>query len=134
MKPRVLIVDDTESARQLLQVAADLLRRSQVWDIQFAASAAEARLKVEAGAFQVYVLDVAMPEETGLSLARWIREHDKATQIIFFTAYDGFMNQQVAEEVGAFAFLTKTIEPAEVYSEVERALYAGEANTGEAKQ
>lgn len=62
----------------------------------------------------VLVLDIAMPDHTGLWLARQVRAGgDWKTKIIFVTAHDRVMNRHGAEDVGAVAYLSKTSHDAE---------------------
>ncbi|MEL6873658.1 MAG: response regulator, partial [Pseudomonadota bacterium] len=65
---KLLLVDDEPSIREPL---TDYLQREQ-FDVVTAADAAEAREHVAAQAFDLALLDVMMPGEDGLSLARYL--------------------------------------------------------------
>ena len=68
---RVLVVDDDADVRELLR---DYLS-DQGYEVLEAAGAAAARALLAEHTPQVALLDVGLPGEDGLSLARHIREH-----------------------------------------------------------
>ena len=69
-RPVVLVVDDEPELRSLL---IEYLGRHG-FTVRSAANAAEARELILAGVPDLALLDVNMPGENGLSLARWMRE------------------------------------------------------------
>src|SRR3979490_1204779 len=79
--PHLLVVDDDRRIR-------DLLSRflfSEGYRVTTANSAAEARTKLESLSFDLLVLDVMMPGETGFQLAKSLRE-SSAVPILMLTA------------------------------------------------
>ena len=64
-KPHILVVDDDTRLRELLK---SFLSRND-FRVSTAASAAEARQRISSLDFDLIVLDVMMPGETGLEFA-----------------------------------------------------------------
>ena len=100
---RVLCVDDDEDACEMLS----FLLKSHGIDAACARSAAEARLKITAEYFDLYLLDAWLPNIDGFELCRQIRESDSRTPILFYSgaAYDS--DKQKAFAAGATAYVIK---------------------------
>ncbi len=112
---KALIVDDERLARGELR---RLLRAHPAVDVVGeAATAAEARERIEALAPELVFLDIEMPGGTGFDLLAGL---DALPQVIFTTAYDAHAVR--ALEVNALDYLLKPIEPARLGTAVERAL------------
>ena len=112
---RILIVDDEPGIRKLLY---DYLSK-QGFEV-FAADGGEAARQILADneVIDVAVLDLKMPGEDGLSLARYIREHYDVG-IVMLTAVDGLTDRIVGLEVGADDYITKPFDPRELLARVK---------------
>lgn len=115
--PAILVVDD--DSRNLLAIESVLHGAS--FRLVKSQTGAEALLALLDGDFAVIVLDVQMPDMSGLELARMIKAR-KRTQhipIIFLTAH--FREDEHAVlgyDVGAVDYLTKPINPVVLRSKV----------------
>jgi putative two-component system response regulator len=92
------------------------------YPVETAASAAEARDWLAAGAFSLVICDVHMPGESGSDLARWIRETQRDVAIVMAT---GTNDRELADETlafGAYGFLVKPFKRNEVAINVSNAL------------
>ena len=69
--PHILVVDDDRRLRALLSPSS----ANTGYRVTVAASAAEARAFLESLAFEMIVLDVMMPGESGLDFAASLRQH-----------------------------------------------------------
>src|SRR3546814_12762986 len=69
-QPHILVVDDDTRLRDLLQ----RYLRDQGFRVTTAVDAADARAKLAALAFELLVLDIMMPGETGLQLTDTLRQ------------------------------------------------------------
>ncbi|MBC7156857.1 MAG: response regulator [Rhodobacteraceae bacterium] len=113
----LLIVDDDERIRVLLQKF--LIRNG--FFVSAARDAAHARRILEGLDFDLVVLDVMMPGEDGLSLARAIRE-TRDTPILLLTA-KGEADERIAGlEAGADDYLVKPFEPKELLLRINAVL------------
>src|SRR5690349_24459188 len=79
--PHVLLVDDDRRIRDLLS----RFLSSEGYRVTTAASAGDARAKLLGLHFDLLILDVMMPGETGFDLARFIRQ-SSTVPIIMLTA------------------------------------------------
>lgn len=105
----LLIVDDDERIRSLLQ---KYLSRN-AYLVSTARDAAHARRLLEGLEFDLLVLDVMMPGEDGLSLARHVTE-TVATPILLLTARGDAADRITGLEAGADDYLAKPFEPREL--------------------
>jgi two-component system LytT family response regulator len=114
---RVLVVDDEAHARINLRLALQALPGWQVAGECASASAARAFL-AEASA-DIVLLDVQMPVETGLDLARELSCRDQPPLVIFVTAHRGHALD--AFDVHALDYLVKPVNEERLRQALERA-------------
>ena len=106
--PHILLVDD--DAR--LAALAGRYLAEQGFRVTRAASAAEAREKLRAMEFDLMVLDVMMPGESGLDLAGSLRaERAPSMPILLLTARDTPEDVLAGFEAGADDYLGKPFDP-----------------------
>lgn len=128
----ILVVDDESEVRDM--VSEYLVQ--QGFRVLVAANSAEARrLMVERPA-QLCLLDIRMPGEDGLSLARHLREQYPVA-IIMVTAADGVVDRVVGLEIGADDYIAKPFDPRELLARVRSVLRrvssSAAANLGEGR-
>lgn len=102
--PHLLVVDDDTRIRSLL---SQYLTTSG-FRVTMAASAAEARRKLEGIDFDLLILDVMMPGETGVSLTRSLREQ-KTVPILMLTALSETDSRIDGLSAGADDYLPKPL-------------------------
>lgn len=102
---RILIVDDNEDSCEILSLI--LKYSNQSYDITVANTAEEALKLLEEQSFDLFVVDNRLPDSTGVELCEWIRENDKETPIIFYTALAGEIFEKAAIAAGADEYLVK---------------------------
>jgi EAL domain-containing protein (putative c-di-GMP-specific phosphodiesterase class I) len=115
---RVLLVDDEPSLRRAL----GRILANAGFDVTIAADGREAIALVDGGKFDVIVSDLRMPEMDGLTLLREIRGRDLDVPVVFLTGSPSVETAMEAVEYGAFRYLTKPIDGAELTRVVERAV------------
>jgi len=105
----VLVVDDDLRIRELLRrYLAD-----KGFLVSTAGDAADARAKLASLDFDLIVMDVMMPGESGLELTRSLRQI-KSTPILLLTAMGEAENRIAGLECGADDYLSKPFEPREL--------------------
>ena len=114
---RVLIVDDDPQVRELLE---DYLSE-QGFDVTTADSAAAGRAALIGCATGAVLLDVGLPGEDGLSLARHIREHHDIG-IIMVSGAGETVDRIVGLEVGADDYLAKPFDLRELKARLKSVL------------
>jgi two-component system phosphate regulon response regulator OmpR len=107
--PHLLIVDDDRRIRDLL--SRYLL--SEGYRITTAETAAEARAKIAGLRFDLLILDVMMPGETGFEFARSLRSSSNVP-ILMLTARDEAESRIEGLEIGADDYVGKPFEPREL--------------------
>ncbi len=105
----VLVVDDDERLRRLLS----RYLRENGFLVATARDAADARAKLASLSFDLLVLDVMMPGESGIDLARALRRADDQP-ILMLTAMDSPEARIAGLESGVDDYLAKPFEPREL--------------------
>ncbi|AKC88319.1 hypothetical protein WQ53_09555 [Pseudoxanthomonas suwonensis] len=84
-------------------------------EVDFAYTAAQARSRLQAQAFDLVVLDVNLPDQDGLSLCRSLkREHGLRAPVLFLTARGALEDKLGAFDSGAVDYVVKPFAPAEL--------------------
>jgi two-component system phosphate regulon response regulator OmpR len=107
--PHLLVVDDDRRIRALI---ARYLT-GQGYRVTAAGTAEEARAKLNSLSFDLIILDVMMPGETGLEFAEKFRE-ESDVPILMLTARTDIDDRVRGLEVGADDYLAKPFEPKEL--------------------
>ena len=107
--PHILVVDDDDRLRELLR---KYLSESGFL-VATAEDAADARARLASLAFDLVVLDLMMPGESGLDLAGELRRGGNVP-ILMLTAMDAPEDRIAGLEHGADDYLTKPFEPREL--------------------
>jgi two-component system phosphate regulon response regulator OmpR len=115
--PHLLVVDDDKRIRDLL----NRYLTEQGFRITIAADAAEARRKLEGLHFDLIILDVMMPGESGLSLTKSLYEK-KTIPVILLTARIEAQSRIEGLEAGADDYLSKPFDPRELVLRINNIL------------
>jgi len=108
--PRVLYIEDHEDTRELVTLVLEQRGYEVV-----TGSTIEAGLALAGSQpFDLYLLDSWLPDGSGLDLCRRIREFDKATPILFYSAAAYEIDKDLAMRSGAQAYLIKPSQPSEL--------------------
>lgn len=98
---RVLVVDDEES----ILTFAERTLRDAGYEVVLASNGPEALRIVEAQSpFDLFVIDILMPQMSGDELARQLRQRDPDVKVLYFTGYSDrlFAERNVLWENEAF--------------------------------
>jgi two-component system, OmpR family, phosphate regulon response regulator OmpR len=107
--PHLLVVDDDRRIRELLS----RFLMSEGYRVTTVESAAEARAKLEGLSFDLLILDVMMPGETGFEFARKLRI-SSTVPILMLTARGEAESRIQGLEIGADDYVGKPFEPREL--------------------
>jgi two-component system phosphate regulon response regulator OmpR len=107
--PHLLVVDDDRRIRDLLS----RFLASEGYRVSTAETAADARAKLNGLSFDLLILDVMMPGESGFDLAKAIRGNS-SVPILMLTARDAAESRIKGLEIGADDYLSKPFEPREL--------------------
>ena len=111
---RILVVEDDPSVSDML---VDYLG-SHGYEVAAAGSGAQMREAIERTLPDVVLLDVNLPGEDGLTLARFLREHYDVG-IIMVTGAADIVDRVAGLEVGADDYVTKPFDPRELRARVK---------------
>jgi FixJ family two-component response regulator len=123
--PIVFIVDDDISIRESLES----LVRSAGWQTETFASAKEFLARPRAGAPSCLILDIQLPDLSGLDLQQRVVDRTDMP-IIFVTGYGDVPTTVQAMKAGAFEFLTKPYRCDLVLAAIETAIERSRAALG----
>jgi DNA-binding response OmpR family regulator len=115
--PTILAVDDEP---ELLSLLADYLG-TRGFRVLTAANVREARSILGSTTIDLVLLDITLPGEDGLSLARHLREH-RGPPVILVTALDTMLDRIVGLEIGADDYVTKPFELRELLARIRNVL------------
>ncbi len=117
LPPMILAVDDEP---EILTMLADYMG-TRGFRIVTASSAQAARSILGGAKVDLVLLDITMPGEDGLSLARHLREHN-GPPVILVTALGTVLDRIVGLEVGADDYVTKPFEMRELLARIKNVL------------
>ncbi len=117
---KVLVVDDDSDLR--LSVASALSEGN--YSVDQASNGEEAVNRVRAGRYNLVLLDVNMPQMTGLEALREIKAHDPSIIVIVLTAFSNVRDAVDATRNGAYNYLEKPIKADNLVYMVDKALKA----------
>jgi len=117
-KVSVLVVDDEESIRELLEI---MLKREN-YAVTLADSADAAIKQISKSKFDVVITDIAMPGMSGIELLAKVRQVSHDTDVIVITAHGSTEKAVEAMKLGASDYLTKPFQIEEMKIAIANAL------------
>lgn len=116
-KIKVLLADDhavvRTGIRQFLETSDDIEVIVEVGDGN------KAKQKIEELLPDVAVLDIQMPEATGIEVTRWVRATYPQVGVLVLTAYDDDPYIAAVLQAGANGYILKTASPEEIIEAVK---------------
>lgn len=120
---RMLIVDDEKFAVEGILHCNDWTGMG-IEAVHTAYHADEARRIMREHRIDILICDIEMPDEDGLSLVRWVKEHSPHTESLFLTCHSEFAYAKQAVSLGSFDYLLKPADGEELAQAVARMLEA----------
>jgi len=108
--PRVLYIEDHEDTRELVT----LVLEQRSYEVVTGSTIKSGVALAGSQQFDLYLLDSWLPDGSGLDLCKQIREFDKATPIVFYSAAAYEIDKDQALKSGAQAYLIKPSQPSEL--------------------
>tara|TARA_Y100000296_G_scaffold32305_1_gene37409 strand:- start:27 stop:452 length:426 start_codon:yes stop_codon:yes gene_type:complete len=114
---RVLIIDDSDLSRRTV---AGILEREGFNVVGQAANAEQGMQQAYSTGANVFLIDVVMPDISGIEVANYIRENIKEPRIIMMSSLD--IESVIIESIssGAIDFLSKPFEERDLIRAVEK--------------
>ena len=126
--PHILVIDDDREIRDLL---ARFLEKQRI-RVTAVRDGKEARRAWLNGHYQLVVLDLMLPGESGLELARWLRTQSDIP-IVMLTAMGEETDRIIGLELGADDYVPKPFNPRELLARI-RAVLRRSGDQGEARR
>lgn len=117
-KKRILYVDDSEDDCDLLSVALE----KTLYETKTALTVTDGLRLAQTHTFDLYLLDLRLPDGTGFELFDQIRAFDPFTPIILLSANALRSIQQQSIQIGAQAFFAKPIDYNQLAIAIDRIL------------
>src|SRR5581483_1952685 len=114
----VLIIDDEAEIRESLRTLLEL----EGYSVEVAASGEEGLARVGQQAFDLVLLDLALPDSNGLDLLAELRAQNPVLAVIMITAYGTVENAVRAMQGGAANFIQKPWDNEKLLADVRAAV------------
>ena len=126
-RQRLLVVEDERN------VGLTLIERLEKdgFEVAWATCAADARMEISQRKFDLAVMDVGLPDGSGFEVAKFLRETQPSTAIIFLTAFGNPEDKIRGLELGAEDYVVKPFHLKELMLRIQnglkRARYLGQS-------
>ena len=115
-KGRILVVDDELDVCESL----DALLGLEGYAVEIALSAAEGLNKLETRSYDLVLLDLMIPDRSGMEVLREIRDRDRETPVFLITAYGSVQVAVDALKAGASDYFSKPWDNEKLLIEIDR--------------
>jgi len=125
----ILVVDDDRRIRELLK---QFLNKNGFF-VTASADTSEARKEISKFLFDLMVVDLMMPNESGIEFLINIRKNGNITPAIMLTAMDDIENKTQCFENGCDDYLVKPFEPKELILRIKNILNRNGVNKSDCR-
>jgi two-component system phosphate regulon response regulator PhoB len=127
MSQKILIIEDEPDIRKTLEYNVS----REGYEVVSASSLSEARQNLESSSFSLLLLDLMLPDGSGLDLFRELKQDKSKSSmpVIILTAKDDEVDKVVGFELGADDYVTKPFSVRELILRVKAVLKRGVSNS-----
>ncbi len=115
---RLFVIEDDPGVSEVVK----LLLAREGYVVETSATVKESVRRIAAGAFDLVISDLKLPDGTGLDALRLIHEKDRTLPLILMTSYSSLENAIAALRAGAVDYIIKPFDNDEMLHAVKRAL------------
>lgn len=123
-KPHILVIDDDQRIRELLK---QFLNKNGFF-VTISSDTKEAQKEIEKFIFDLMVVDLMMPNETGVEFLTKTRKNGNTTPAIMLTAMGDIENKTECFEKGCDDYLVKPFDPKELILRINNILNKNKKN------
>jgi DNA-binding NtrC family response regulator len=116
--PPILLIEDEHAVASALAGVCQRLGCT----VKLAASAQRGLEEMARGRFALTILDIGLPDRSGIEVLAQCREHAPAMPVLIVTAHGNLENAVAAKKLGAAAYLVKPLDLHEVQDTVRQLL------------
>ncbi|MCE3014194.1 MAG: response regulator transcription factor [Proteobacteria bacterium] len=120
----ILLVEDSSEIHQMVLQSVDLHTQ-----VQWAQSLKEARESVRGKSFELFIIDLGLPDGSGIDLCRQLQESHPQTPIFIFTAETDLAKKVLGFSAGADHYITKPICLLELRARIQSCLQKTKARS-----
>jgi DNA-binding NtrC family response regulator len=120
-KRRILVIDDEADIRESLE----LLLAGENYDVHLAENATAGMQKFESTPYDLVLLDLMMPDRSGMEVLADIRQRDSDTPVFMLTAYGSVEVAVRALKLGANDYFAKPWDNEKLLIEIDRMIVKG---------
>src|SRR6185437_14187762 len=120
-KRRILVIDDEVDIRESLE----LLLTGENYDVDLAETATLGLQKFDSGSYDLVLLDLMLPDRSGMEVLADIRQHDSETPIFMLTAYGSVEVAVRALKARANDYFAKPWDNEKLLIEIDRMISKG---------
>ncbi|NBJ71223.1 MULTISPECIES: response regulator transcription factor [Clostridia] len=113
-QPRILIVEDEQKLSRVLQLELEY----EDYQTEAVFDGKEALAKMEQQKWDLVLLDIMLPEWSGLEVLRRVRRFDQTTPILLLTARDQVHDKVSGLDLGANDYITKPFQIEELLARI----------------
>ncbi len=117
-RTRILVIDDEVEIRESLE----LLLEMEGYEVGLAHNGTEGERKFEQRVWDLILLDLMMPDKSGMEVLHYIRERDRHTPVFMITAFGTVEAAVKAVKLGANDYLSKPWDNDKLLIEIGRAI------------
>jgi DNA-binding NtrC family response regulator len=115
VRGRILVIDDEPDIRDSLEA----LLSSENYRVELAANATEGLKRLESSAYDLVLLDLMMPDKSGMQVLEEIRTRDRETPVFMITSYGSFEVAVAALKRGANDYFPKPWDNEKLLIEID---------------
>jgi DNA-binding NtrC family response regulator len=115
-KGRILVIDDEADIRESLEALLSL----ENYQVDLAGTAAEGLARFESTPYDLVLVDLMMPDRSGMDVLTEIRERDRETPVVMITAYGSVEVAVNALKAGANDYFAKPWDNEKLLLEIDR--------------
>src|SRR6266700_2659730 len=115
-KGKILVIDDEADIRESL----DALLSLEGYEVDLAANGTEGAKRIESRVYDLVLLDLMMPDRSGMDVLREVRDRDRETPIFMITAYGSVEAAVDALKIGANDYFSKPWDNEKLLIEIAR--------------
>ena len=115
--PKLLIVEDDSAVRTTMVTCLEL----EGYSVEAVASTREALASLEKQSYPIVISDIYLDERTGIDILRSARRKNPGCAVILMTGRGSMETVMAATEGGAFEYLAKPFEMAQMIETIKRA-------------
>ncbi|OJD69799.1 response regulator transcription factor (plasmid) [Bacillus tropicus] len=115
MNKKILLVEDDEA----LGIAIEFSLRNEGYEVIRASSVQEAKYQFVHNTFDLFILDIGLPDGNGYDLCIYFKRQNEKSIIIFLTALDEEANVVMGLDIGGDDYITKPFRVRELMARVK---------------